>query len=60
MSAWSWGRKATILVRISPSAVATRTEMAFRPFQGLGVGERAGVQGQDWLEPSIRTRPKGN
>ena len=25
--------------------------MALRPFQGLGVGERAGVEGQDRLEP---------
>ena len=25
--------------------------MSLRPFQGLGIGERSGVEGENWLEP---------
>ena len=62
ISIWSWGRKATILVRISPSAVATWTVWPSVHSRGAA-GERSGVEGEDRLEPvdaNLAERERGH
>ena len=57
MSAWSWGRKATIFVRIRPSAVATRRPVSS---QGLvsAVSRIRAYSGRTGCIQSTRAAPR--